>query len=1712
MRRTALFLLLFAVVPVWGQPPVAHRHVVPLEETNPYYPHREFPRLTTPMWVGEEGVEAVVILGIDDMRDPKRYEAYLRPILNRLKKIDGRAPVSIMTCKVEPNDAQLQAWRKEGLSLECHTVDHPCPYFKIGFARGKDTFDRCVDLLASVPDNRPVAFRVPCCDSLNTPSPRLYAEIFAQTTAKGNHLAIDTSVFNVFTAADPELPRDLVLDAAGKERFLPYFPPDRSFVNWIANYPYPYVIGRSCWQFPCATPSDWEAQHRHGKNNPLTVQDWKRVLDCTVIKQGVFCLVFHPHGWIQAEQVAELIDHAQEKHGKKVKFLTFAEALDRLNRHLLDGHPLRSTDAVRLADLNRDGYLDVLLPTPKVRKTRLWQPATRSWKDLPHPVKFALRKPAPGEAAPIDHVLTSLEPKEGLSVVVPRKGRIFVRHFRKDRWVPPGNLPGIEDGPDTFAPEGGYPLVPFLLRDLDGDGRSELVMGDAPPYKVLRWAGDAWAELPFALPENALLPDAKGRDRGLRLVDLNGDGKLDLVHADDKTWGIYLFADMKTGWRMVRAGKQGEEGALPPIARGGTDNGFWVHSGHFWWSNEDTAALKDHVDRRKITGLMEKKPAAAAEPVPLSPQEARAAFRPRPGFVVELMAAEPLVRDPIAFAFGPDGKFWVVEMGDYPLGAGGANRPGGRVKFLEKSKPQDAAAPFDKATVFLDGLSYPTGVWPWKKGVLVTCAPDIFYAEDSDADGKADRKEVLFTGFREGNQQHRVNGFAYGLDNWLYGANGDSGGTVRSAKTGKTWNIAGRDFRLRPEEGRFDPQTGQTQFGRHRDDWGNWFGNNNSNPMFHYVLDDRYLRRNPFVAYPSAKVQVSEKPGAAPVFPVSKPLPRFNNPQSVNHFTSACSAFIYRDDFLGPEYAGNSFVSEPVHNLIHREIVTPRGATFTSRRADDERTSEFLASTDNWFRPAMIAAGPDGCLWVADMYRLVIEHPEWIPKDWQKKLDLRAGHDRGRIWRVRPKDKTPRTVPHLSELDSAALVRTLESPSGLLRDLTQQMLVERRDDQAVPLLARMAAGSKSPQARLHALCTLDGLGKVTDAVLRRALADEHPGVRQQAVRVAESYLAKNDDLGPLLAKSIDDADPQVRLQLAYTLRMWQDPRAGELLGMMAARHADDPYLAAAVMSSATKENWEPLVQVVESHFRGKEVPRHLVDPLIALAHAHANEAGLARLLVIFTRTQKGRSPADRFLTLAGLFDLLERKNSSPARLWQGLDEKTRADLQRHLTPILDTARKTAADDRAPLGTRTAAIRLLARGEDAAPDLDLLAGLVHPRLPDDVQGTALDRLARGGGARGRDHLLGAFKSLSPSLRQRVLEQLLSRPEGTQEVLAALESKRILLQEIDAAHRQRLLTAKDVALRKRAEAILAAGTSRDRAKVIDDYRRALSLKGAADAGSKVFARVCAACHKLGEVGQQVGPDLASVGDKSPEGLLAAVLDPNRAVEARYLNFLAVTRAGTTHAGLIAEETSTSVTMIGADGKRFTLLRGDLEELTGTGKSTMPEGLEKDLSHQDFANLLAFLQGALPRPMPKKFALNRPAVVRPDAQGRLRLDAVQAEIYGPSLILEEKYRNLGYWSSPEDHAIWKVDLPRAGKYRLVLDQACANAAAGNLLLVEASGALLEFRVKGTGTWEDYRTVAIGTLNLPAGRSEIVMRARPPLRGPLVDLRTAVLEPAGK
>ncbi|MBY0523457.1 MAG: c-type cytochrome [Gemmataceae bacterium] len=1710
MRALSFGCLLLIALPLAADAADGNR-LSYLDGNDPYYVGRHFPKLTTPMWVGEDGVDAVVILAIDDMKDSKKYEDFLRPILNRLKKIDGRAPVSIMSCGVQPDDPQLQAWLKEGLSLETHTFDHPCPLLgKGGFDPAKGTYDKCVDLLASVPNSKPVAFRMPCCDSLNTLSPRFFAEIFNTKTAKGNFLQLDSSVFNITTANDPDLPRSLVFDEEGRERFRKYVPTDRSFVNTIEDYPYPYVIGRQCWQFPCAVPSDWEAQFLHKPNNPVTVRDWKALVDCTVIKQGVFCLVFHPHNWIKNEQVVDLIEYAATRHGKKVKFLTFNEALERINKNLLAGQPLRHPEhggdnGVRLLDVNNDGHIDVVIGNGKAKQCRVWSPKEKKWTETEFPVQLVHEQSSNGVKTSADagaH-FGILRP-DGNSSILPHPAvHAGGWHFEGGKWVEDRNLHvRLKPIRPNDPPVAGNLNRGIQLLDLDGDGICEAIVADKDFRGVFKWSAQekAWNLLPFSVPGDfSLIP---GKDSGVRFIDIDGDGHLDVLVSNEKGYGLYLFSNMKDGWRKVLEGKPGDKNALPLIAKDGQNMGAWFHSRHLWVQNENTALLPNLVDRRSFAQLL-----ADVEPTAQSPEASLKAIQVRSGFKVEQAAAEPHVQDPIAFAWGPDGKLWVVEMADYPMGIDGKGKPGSRVKYLQDT---NGDGKYTKATLFLDNLPWATGILPWRKGVLITCAPDILYAEDTKGTGKADKVEKLYSGFAQGNQQHRVNSLAWGLDGWVYCANGDSGGTVKSHKKGITVDIRGRDLRIRPDTGDIDLQAGQTQFGRNRDDWGNWFGNNNSSPLYHFALEDHYIRRNPHLAAPDPRVQVSVTPGPSVVYPISRTLPRFNDPKAANHFTSACSAIVYRDDLFGPDFVNSTFVCEPVHNLVHREIMTAKGTTFTSRRADDEQTSEFFRSTDNWSRPVFATTGPDGALWIADMYRAVIEHPEWIPKDWQMKLDLRAGHDKGRIYRVSPVGAKLRQIPRLDKLDTAGLVAALDSPNGWQRDLAQMMLYWNNDKAAVPLLEKMVKESKRPLARLHALCTLDGLNALTPAILQAPLGDDHPGVRRHAVRLSEPLLAKSHTLGTSLLKLATDSDAHVRLQVAYSLGEWDDPRAGKALGELAIKDVGDRFISAAVMSSVSAKNLDAVLLAIVSADPKGPPPPALLENLLRLANALKHNKAFVVLLTRVSTPEKEKYAAWQFGALAGLLDALDQRNTPLSKLEADGDAELKTAIKK-LAALFQAARAVLADKNVAKEDQLLALRLIGRGLDRqTEDLDLLAGLLVPQVPSDIQAAGIAALGRMRSPKVPEVLVRGWKAYGPTMRAQVLDTLFRRDDWLAAALDAIERKQIVSSELDAIRRQRLLEHKDGAIRQRAAKLFADSIAPDRQKVIDAYQPVFKLQGDVMRGSQVFAKHCAACHKLGAVGHEVGPDLASVGDKSPQGLLISVLDPNRVVEAKYVNYTALTKNGQTYTGVLTSETGNSVTLLMPEGKPQVILRSDLDELLSTGKSPMPEGLEKDVKHQDMADLIAYVRSAVPLTKPKAFDGNKPEVVKAEKDGSLLLKATNGEIYGKTLVLEKKYGNLGFWTSEDDHVTWSVEVPKAGKYAVWIDYACAENPSAKAFLLEAGANQLTSKVAVTGSWDVYKQTKAGELVLSAGAQRLTLRSsgRPTFSG-LMDLKSVKLVP---
>jgi putative membrane-bound dehydrogenase-like protein len=958
--------------------------------------------------------------------------------------------------------------------------------------------------------------------------------------------------------------------------------------------------------------------------------------------------------------------------------------------------------------------------------------------------------------------------------------------------------------------------------------------------------------------------------------------------------------------------------------------------------------------------------AAVSEPEsqPVEPADALALIHVPEGFEVELVVAEPDVIDPVAFTWGADGRLWVAEMSDYPSGMDGEGKAGGRVRWLEDTNGDGR---FDRSVVFAEGLSYPTGILPWKKGVLVTAAPLILYLEDTDGDGMADVKEVLFEGFHEGNQQLRVNGLIRGLDNWIYCASGShnqnygASTRIKSLKTGKEMVLGSRDFRFNPETGELDPQSGPSQFGRNRDDWGNWFGEMNSYPMWHYVLQDHYIRRNPHVASPDPRKQLV-LPRNPKVYPYKELQKRFHNFQETGRFTSACGGMVYRDTLLFPESDSDTidiFTCEPFGNLVQHNRSLPDGVSFTVSQdgpVELEDGVDFFASKDRWSRPVMARTGPDGALWIADMYRYMIEHPQWLPKEAQDEMRpfYRLGDDRGRIYRVYRKGQKLPPVPNLEKLTTRELVSALESSNGWQRDTAQALLVDRKDNAVVPELRKMARASKQPLARLHALYSLQGMGALNAAILISATTDPSPGVRRHVVGLSEPWANDHLDLRNALLTMVDDDDAKVRMQLACSLGEWSGEAVAAALGRLAFADASDPFMAAAIISSVNRINLEGVVRSLLAERTTANQGGELLGPLLALAVALDNRGATMNALEAVLK--HGEDPEWQYVTVARLLDALDRPGTGKQRQ-SNLGE----DVMIRVQALLASARQSLSEGQTLTGQRKAAIRLMAREEDTrAADIQALGSLLGSNTPVDIQTATVSYLGSLSDPQVPEVLMVGWSNYTPSIRSEVLHVMTTRSEWLTSLLDNIEKGIVAIAELDAGIRQLLITHSDNKIQSRAKELMPTANV-NRLRVVQQFQPALQLKGDKERGKVVFRNVCFACHQIDGVGSEIGPNLASLTDRSPASLLSGILDPNAAVEGKYSSYVATLKDGRAFLGILVSETGANITIKDLANQEHVILRSELASLTNTGRSLMPDGLETSLTQQNLADLIAYVAGA-------------------------------------------------------------------------------------------------------------------------------------------------------
>jgi putative membrane-bound dehydrogenase-like protein len=949
--------------------------------------------------------------------------------------------------------------------------------------------------------------------------------------------------------------------------------------------------------------------------------------------------------------------------------------------------------------------------------------------------------------------------------------------------------------------------------------------------------------------------------------------------------------------------------------------------------------------------------------IPLkSATESQKMFAVRPGFHVELAAAEPLLRSPVAMDFDEDGRLYIAEFPEYNQYADAKPHGTGCIRLLEDTRGDGV---YDKSTLFAANVPTATAVVCWDGGVYVGSAPDLIYLKDTDGDGKADVHRVVFTGFgKDLAGESIMNSFRWGLDNRFHISTNNAGGNVGRAgqPTAKTVSVRGHGFLFDPRGEAFELSGGGGQHGMSMDDWGRAFVCANSEPFELVMYDSRYLARNPYLEAPPAAVNVAPAGKFTKLFRISSVEPwralrtRLRSQGIIpgsdegglpsGFFTGATGVTVYRGDIFPPEYHGNLFVGDVSNNVIHRAIPAPTGVLVTANSAEAGR--EFLASADNSFRPVQMANGPDGCLWVIDMYRELIEGAAFLAPTILKHMDVGSGVDRGRIWRVVPDGHKP-AMPKLSKATTAELVALLEHPNGWHRDTAARLLYQRQDQSATVPLRQLTARSGSSLGRTHALYALAGLRLLGPDDVLAALSDREARVREHALRLAENLCKDDPRLQARMEAMVADSEPLVRYQLAFSLGALSGTKPAPALAALAVRDADNPWIRMAILSSVTGCAGDVFRQLAgDAAFRSAPQGAAFLTTL-----AGQTAANRPADVDVVLKALDGPLAGSQALARGIVAELMSKMSTlNQAKLVRTDGGRARAIL----AGLLADARQIAADDTKSAPARAVSVRVLrfAAFDDVR---ELLTEFLASRQPAELQMAAIETLASFDDVRGAALLLGAWPGMSPKLRATAAEALFARPIWIGAFLNAIENGAVGRADVDPARLNLLKQYPDQAVRARASKLFAAGLPR-RQVVVDAYQKALEMKGNRDRGKAVFQKNCSSCHRLENVGQAIGAELSAVRDRGLDAVLLNILDPNREVMPQFQSYILVTTSGRVITGMVTAETANSLTIRKPDGGEEPVLRLQIDELRGTGQSYMPEGLEKQIDVPAMADLLAYL----------------------------------------------------------------------------------------------------------------------------------------------------------
>lgn len=964
-------------------------------------------------------------------------------------------------------------------------------------------------------------------------------------------------------------------------------------------------------------------------------------------------------------------------------------------------------------------------------------------------------------------------------------------------------------------------------------------------------------------------------------------------------------------------------------------------------------------------------------------------FQIAKGFTIERIAAEPLIRDPVDMEIDEFGRLYVVEMPGYPLDVSGT----GTIKMLRDT---DGDGQFDSATVFAENLVLPNSIMRWKRGFIVTDAPNVLYLEDANNDGHAEVIDTLLTGFALTNPQHNLNNPVYGIDNWIYLAHegivstetysdlfGDTGSQIQypdypdAARLSP--NAGGRSVRFRPDTRELEMLSSASQFGQTFSLWGSHFLVGNANHIYHEVIAARYLERNPNLLISGATQSLSDHGDAAEVFPITV-NPEHQLLTDVGVITSACGLTAYLGGAFPPPYDEDvTFVAEPVSNLVHVDKIQPNGASFVASRILPDR--EFLASRDPKFRPVNLYVGPDGALYVIDYYRQIIEHPEWMGDEVIQSGALYNDSDKGRIYRIAPIDaEKPSWMNNLNlgRATAEELIQTLNHPNYWWRINAQRLLVDRNNANLIPALAELCMDPDATLGRLHALWTLQGMHALNSEIILHALEDPVAGIRENAIRIAELNLDELPGLDTALIQMKDDPDPRVRYQLLLTLGFLDTPEAASARNDILFRDIADPWVRTAALSASDLDALG-MVNSMLSEYR-TDVPgyagmiRQLGSMLAAAGNASAVHDLIARAAASDSKSHLGLDAV-----LDGIATGWERRHPRPSlpprdqqllattcvehpvlTIRQAALRLLKASATHEAAFLRNALQRAAAiafDEKANAGERAVAIDMLTLG-NPAQYADRLIALVTPNQDLSIALAAIRTLTSLPGDAFATYLVDQWTSLTPELKDAAVRVLMSRPGATAMLLDGIAAGTIQAADVSWPRKVSLMQHDDPALRKKARDLF---THDDTETVIAKYKSALPASRDIAAGRQVFQKNCAICHQVrGQDGVKIGPDLGTVHNWSEEAILAAILAPNLSISSGYDTWSATLQNGETVEGIIASETGSAITLRNAAGADRTISREDIRSLKALNVSLMPQGLEAQITPEEMANLLAFLKG--------------------------------------------------------------------------------------------------------------------------------------------------------